>query len=203
MVRAIDAISTKNALIDYRVGQGWLADRRAGDAWLLDRWYRVTVRGRTIPAVPLYGFKRPLILHDIHHLITGYPTDLCGEMALAGWELGSGGCAYYPVFWLVQLGFFVTALLLMPSVALRAFASGRTHRNLYRCDPDALLSQTIDATWTYVRRSCGWGRGRRTKPMTLTGKYKNRRNPIGSVNPRNVFDVGSKPPRAWFHALRW
>ena len=158
MFRAVDAISTKHALIDYRVRQGWLTDRPAGDAWLLDRWYRVTVRGHTIPALPLYGFKRPLILHDIHHLITGYPTDLCGEMALAGWELGSGGCAYYPVFWLVQLAFFLTALLLMPSVALRAFASGRMNRNLYRCDPDALLSQTIDATWTYVRRSYGWER---------------------------------------------
>jgi hypothetical protein len=93
IVRAVDAITTKNALIDDSVRQGLLADRRAGDAWLRDPWYRVTVRGHTIPALPLYGFKRPLILHDIHHLVTGYPTDLWGEMALAGWELGSGRSA--------------------------------------------------------------------------------------------------------------
>jgi hypothetical protein len=108
MVRAVDAISTKHALIDYRVGQGWLTDRPAGDAWLLDRWYRVTVRGRTIPALPLYGFA-PLILHDIHHLITGYPTDLCGEMALLVGSWARRVCVLSSVL-ARSAAFFLTAL---------------------------------------------------------------------------------------------
>lgn len=154
-VRLVGAITTKTALIEHSVRQGLLADRGAGDAWLRDRWYRVTVRGHSIPAVPLYGFKRPLIVHDIHHLVTGYPTQLWGEMTLAGWELGSGGCGRYPVFWIVQVLFFVSALVLMPSLALRAFASGRKNRNLYRFDPEDLLGQTIDAICSYVASQQG------------------------------------------------
>jgi hypothetical protein len=34
---------------------------------------------------------RAVRIHDLHHVITGYDTDLMGELRIAGWEIG-GGC---------------------------------------------------------------------------------------------------------------
>src|SRR5262245_44151067 len=36
------------------------------------------------------GRKRVVQAHDLHHLLTGFGTDLLGEAELGAWELGTG-----------------------------------------------------------------------------------------------------------------
>ena len=61
------------------------------ESWLGARWIRVRVSKWTVPVIPLWGLKRAHIAHDVHHVLTGYPTTVKGECELAGWELASGG----------------------------------------------------------------------------------------------------------------
>jgi hypothetical protein len=114
------------------------------DDWLKERWYRVGgVPG--IPILPLVGgLKQTLILHDVHHLVTGYATDWDGELQLAGWELGSGGCGWSLVFWFDRLGAFAAGLLLAPRLTLRAFQRGLRERNLYGRSLDTVLESDVE-----------------------------------------------------------
>lgn len=81
--------------------------------------------------------------HDLHHVMTGYQTDLLGELEISGWELGSG-CADKTAAWVLNLGGFAGGMVLAPRRTLRAFIRGRHSRNLYRRRfDDALLSRTV------------------------------------------------------------
>ena len=81
--------------------------------------------------------------HDLHHVMTGYQTDLLGEFEISGWELGSG-CADKTAAWILNLGGFAGGMLVAPRRTLRAFVRGRHSRNLYRRRfDDALLSRTV------------------------------------------------------------
>jgi ubiquinone biosynthesis protein Coq4 len=37
-------------------------------------------------------------LHDLHHLVTGYPTDWKGELEISAWEI-AGSCRGYVAAW--------------------------------------------------------------------------------------------------------
>lgn len=72
-----------------------------------------------------------LRVHDLHHLVTGYPTDWKGEAQISAWELGSGW-GRYPYAWIIAIFGLLTGVLAMPGATLRAFARGRRSRgNLY------------------------------------------------------------------------
>jgi hypothetical protein len=89
--------------------------------------------------------------HDLHHVMTGYQTDLPGEFEISGWELGSG-CADKSAAWVLNLGGFFAGMVIAPRRTLRAFVRGRHSRNLYRHRfDDALLSRTVGD----VRRELG------------------------------------------------
>ena len=62
-------------------------------AWREVRWIRARIRGCAVPVLPVLGYRDALLLHDVHHVVTGYGTALPGELELAAWELASGGCA--------------------------------------------------------------------------------------------------------------
>src|SRR4029453_11188168 len=53
---------------------------------------------------------RAVKYHDLHHVVTGYATDLVGEAEIGAWEIGSG-CAGFVAAWILKfyaivLGFF-------------------------------------------------------------------------------------------------
>lgn len=99
--------------------------------WLDLRWLRIFVRGRAIPVLPSWGFKNDLVLHDIHHMLTGYDTSLRGELELAAWELRSGGCGWNAVMWLDRLSVVSVGLLLAPRLVVSGYRRGRGCHNLY------------------------------------------------------------------------
>ena len=60
-----------------------------------DRWISFRIFRVWVPVFPLFAFPETVrdvfLIHDAHHLITGYGTDFRGEMELNAWTLASGG----------------------------------------------------------------------------------------------------------------
>jgi hypothetical protein len=87
--------------------------------------------------------KRAVRFHDLHHALTGYGTDIRGELEISAWEVGSG-CAGFVAAWQLNLSGMVGGLFVIPRRTWRAFVRGRRTRNLYRVRyDDALLSRSV------------------------------------------------------------
>lgn len=82
-----------------------------------------------------------LKLHDLHHLLTGYGTDIRSEWAISGWEVGAG-LHRNPVAWTFCLMGMAAGLMLAPVRTVRAFARGRRGRTLFGQDPEAVFALT-------------------------------------------------------------
>jgi len=68
--------------------------------------------------------------HDRHHMLTGYPLTLRGEIQMAAWEWGAGR---YPDW---RATAFCSPLILLGAIAMprwtwRAFRRGQTCQSLY------------------------------------------------------------------------
>ena len=97
-------------------------------------------------AFPNSDSRRELVpYHDLHHVLTGYTTDLAGEAQVGAWEIGSGMRAATGVLLdLLVWGFVVPA---KPRIVLRAFVRGRRSRNLMPHTLDAaLLARSVGET---------------------------------------------------------
>ena len=81
--------------------------------------------------LPNFAWRQAAIdAHDMHHLITGYPLTMRGEIQLAAWEWGAGR---YPDW---RATAFCTPLIvagafIMPRRTLLAFRAGRKAQTLY------------------------------------------------------------------------
>lgn len=85
---------------------------------------------------------RAIKYHDLHHVVTGYATDLVGEAEIGAWEIGSG-CAGFVAAWILNLYAMVLGLLAgAPGAVWRAFVRGRHTGNLYRSEYDDALLDT-------------------------------------------------------------
>ncbi|MCB9593745.1 MAG: hypothetical protein H6719_13510 [Sandaracinaceae bacterium] len=89
------------------------------------------------------GRKAIVRLHDIHHVVTNYGTDLAGEAEIGAWELRAGCtnlAGYVYNLMAVTLGVFIA-----PLRTLRAFLDGRGAMTLYRLGVpyDELLTMTV------------------------------------------------------------
>ncbi len=129
--------SVGDALRDFRTANRLCHDERNA------RWWIVRA---DVAALPLPNFawrRRAIDAHDVHHLLTGYPCTVEGELLIAAWEWGAGR---YP-HWGATLfcGPLVLAgLLYMPSRILAAWRHGRRSRSLYRhADLDGLLDMPL------------------------------------------------------------
>jgi hypothetical protein len=86
---------------------------------------------------------RSVRLHDLHHIATGYHTDLAGESEIGAWEVAIG-CADHPAAWVLNLLAMSYGLLLCPRRLFRAFLRGHGTSNLYRQEfSEDLLQQTV------------------------------------------------------------
>jgi len=95
------------------------------------RWWIIRADPVVFP-LPNFAWRRRAIdAHDVHHLLTGYPCTVEGELLIAAWEFGAGR---YP-HWGATLfcGPLVLAgLLYRPRSTLAAWRRGRRSRSLYR-----------------------------------------------------------------------
>jgi len=109
-------------------------------AWRQVRWIHVWVGNRAIPILPVIGYRNTLLMHDVHHALTGYGTSFTGEVELAAWELTSGGCGWSPFFWIDRLIALPIGLILLPRRTIAALREGFSHRNLFGQSADRILA---------------------------------------------------------------
>ena len=114
-----------------------LTVREARDAYLDENgftmeaydepWTKAKVLGITYAIPNTAHHAWAIQLHDLHHAITGFGTNLVGEGEISGWELAGGlrGQGLY-ISVLILLG-FVTGMLLAPRRTLRAYRAGGQH----------------------------------------------------------------------------
>jgi hypothetical protein len=86
---------------------------------------------------------RAVRYHDLHHILTGYRTDLVGEMEIAAWELGAG-CRAFVAAWILNLGATAGGLFRAPRRTFGAFVRGRRSRSLYGRELEPLLDRTVE-----------------------------------------------------------
>lgn len=113
------------------------------DGGYSESWVRFKVGPFPIAFPNTRERKRAVPYHDIHHLATGYATDLRGEGEIGAWELATG-CAHYRAAWVLNLLAMYGALFVSPRRVFRAFVRGRHSRNLYGAElDDPLLEKTV------------------------------------------------------------
>jgi len=94
-------------------------------------WIKVKVWHIPIWLPNTAGRVRAVKLHDIHHVLTEYPTTWRGEAEISAWEIGTGGVNKYYAGWLLDLLSIAQGLVVNPRGVYRGFIRGRYSRNLY------------------------------------------------------------------------
>ncbi|EDM78672.1 hypothetical protein PPSIR1_29513 [Plesiocystis pacifica SIR-1] len=95
-----------------------------------DETVRLIFLGRTLTVPNPKSRRDALVYHDLHHVLTGYGTDLPGEVEVGAWELATG-CGRYKAAWVLNATIFAVGLWRWPRRARAAFIWGRSTANLY------------------------------------------------------------------------
>lgn len=94
-----------------------------------------------------------IMLHDLHHVATGFGTDLTGEAEISAWELRGGRLlALGWVASLVLMGAFM-GLFVAPRRTLRAWRGAAGARNLFR--PGVPAEAYAELTLGQLRQALG------------------------------------------------
>ena len=89
--------------------------------------------------------KKIVLIHDIHHVVTGYKAVMKGETEISAWELSTGCMSNWFAFLINTYG-MMSGILLNPIGVWRAWMRGRRTKNLYheKYKMEALLNQTVE-----------------------------------------------------------
>lgn len=137
-------VLTRSLLTDHIQNHGLCPGANSLEEWANQDSITFRFGGDRAIRLPLGRFKRGLTAHDTHHVLTGYGTDIRGEVELASWELASGGCSRHLAYWLDRIALFPVGLFLHPLASLRALRRGWGSRNLYSMEPEEILDAEID-----------------------------------------------------------
>jgi len=74
--------------------------------------------------------RKVLLKHDLHHIITGYKSNVIGETEISAWEVASG-CNKYWTAWALDFYAMAWGVWFNPLGIFRAFVRGRRSKNLY------------------------------------------------------------------------
>jgi hypothetical protein len=168
-----DALTLRDARALYFEHNGFGANGGYDANWVKLElgWFPVF-----IPNLP--ARVRAVRIHDLHHVVTGYDTDLMGELRIAAWEIG-GGCGGFVAAWVLNLWGLFLGLFRDVGAMRDAFIRGRRGENLYH-EPfdDALLASTVGAT-----------RARLAVPTDVAPTPAERRDFVGWMTLAGVFSV--------------
>ena len=121
--------------------------RRARDAYLETngfdvesydgRWTKFELGPFTLGVPNTRRHRWAIMLHDLHHVATGYGTDIAGEGEISAWELRRG---------IRHLGPYVGSIVFAGALTGMLLAPRRTRATLFdpRSDYDALLDESVD-----------------------------------------------------------
>ena len=138
-------MTVREALERYLVALGIRSPETPAGQLYDDKWFRYPVAGKRIPVFPLRPFENSVAIHDAHHMLTGYGTDLRGEVEVAAWELASGGCGRHWFMWFDRISVvFIGAFF--PKAFFAAWKKGWRAKNLYRMPPAEALEMDLEAS---------------------------------------------------------
>jgi len=127
------------ALAEHLRLQGLPEDSGVSQPWVHVRWLGLPV------VFPNFDARRTiLVVHDVHHLLTGYRMNWRGEAEIGGFEIATG-CRRFWAAWFFNFGGFLFGLVLAPRRTFGAFVRGRHCRNFYGTDPAAVLQERVGA----------------------------------------------------------
>ncbi|MDF2697085.1 MAG: hypothetical protein K0S65_5468 [Labilithrix sp.] len=98
--------------------------------------------------------------HDLHHLLTGFDTDIVGEFEISAWEIAAG-CKGYSAAWVLNLAGTAAGVFRAPRRVFAAFVRGRGQRTIYGENLDDVLALTVGEARARFTRAEG-GRRRAT-----------------------------------------
>lgn len=118
-----------------------------GDGGYDDPLVRLRFGPLTVTLPNTAGRKKAVPLHDLDHVLTGYPAGSWrGEFAISAWEIAAG-CGRFLTGWAINLGGFAAGSLAYPRTTFAAFVRGRRSQALYRAYPHGptpdLLAQPV------------------------------------------------------------
>ena len=109
-----------------------------------ERWIKVKVWRVPVWLPNTEGRRKAVRLHDLHHILTEYPTTWRGEAEISAWEVAGGGLRRYYAGWVLDLMNIAQGLVVNPRGLYRAFLRGRQNVNLYGMEfNDELLSHRV------------------------------------------------------------
>jgi hypothetical protein len=100
------------------------------DGGMSQRWVKIKFGKIYFPIPNTASRKKALMFHDIHHIATGYESNLKGEAAIGAWEV-STGCGNYYAAWILDIWAFTLGILVFPKTVFQAFIRGQRTMNLY------------------------------------------------------------------------
>lgn len=108
------------------------------------KWFTIGIGQWNVYLPNIPSRVRVAKLHDIHHVLTGYPPIWRGEAEIGAWELATG-CRGYFVAWFLNGGAVLVGLFLFPRAVWKAFIRGwRSKSNLYYIgNYELLLNMTV------------------------------------------------------------
>ena len=124
-----------------------LAAAGLGDGGYDDPLVRLRFGPLTVTLPNTDGRRKAVPLHDLHHVLTGYPAGSWrGEFAISAWEIAAG-CGRFLTGWAINLGGLAAGAIAYPRSTFAAFVRGLRSRTLYRDYPQGptpeLLAQPV------------------------------------------------------------
>lgn len=119
--------SLKEAVAQFYTRHGFPVDGGVS----AKRWSPVGCRDLKVYLPNFEWRRRALPLHDIHHVLTGYPFRPTGEFEMAAWEFAAGRYPS-PLSTLFCLPLVSMGACVVPRRSFSAFVRGKHSRTLYQ-----------------------------------------------------------------------
>lgn len=122
----MDSLTVKDALLifykDYQL---------KSDGGVRDPAVKVEIlKGISLYIPNVEARKKVVLKHDIHHMMTGYPAVMKGEIEISAWELSTGCFRYWVPLTLNTYGMMMGIPFNLKGV-WKAWVRGRRTKNLY------------------------------------------------------------------------
>lgn len=127
--------------------------RRSGfgdDGGYAERWIKVKVWRLPIWLPNTAGRVEAVKMHDLHHVLTEYPTTWRGEAEISAWEVGSGGLRKFWAGWWLDLMNVAQGLVVNPLGIYRGFMRGRQTTNLFGAEFNNKLLDSLVGEYRYL-----------------------------------------------------
>lgn len=117
-----------------------------------ERWIKVKVWRIPIWLPNTAGRVAAVKLHDLHHVLTEYPTTWRGEAEISAWEVGSGGLHCYFAGWWLDLMNVAQGIVVNPRGVYGGFMRGRKTKNLFATEFDDRMLDSLVGEYRHKLR---------------------------------------------------